>query len=352
MRFWEGTASLEISPHKMAHLLFCLVDIDNEPFTFLKMEPIGLGTPLEFLEHSLHFVESINSEPENSTSRRESVVPDELKQIYKAFYKLYNQNETEKLVKEKVIWKMVKQLQDAKVINEDLYGTYLNQFENTAKKLNLNYLRNRTGSECILQYDSPLTFDYNYNHQIKQAVNHPFVPRFNKLIRANPAKTVRNQSCDLFSEEIYSNRYSHPNNPQQSRANYYAFVIKKLKALSRLPNFNFKKHVKVMSNKNQIDSITVSLLDSNQAFSIKYSAEEHIANYSFKPVEDKVTNQNIVIKACEAAVAVAKDNMNFNLANSPKEYKGLIKATLEKAALKFGKKVNIINFTIPSITLK
>jgi hypothetical protein len=83
MRLWGGHPTLDILPNQSSHLLFGQVTIDGEKYTFLKPEQIGLGHPLEYLEHASHLF--FNSHKEGDNIRRESVIPTDIEKAFEAY---------------------------------------------------------------------------------------------------------------------------------------------------------------------------------------------------------------------------------------------------------------------------
>ncbi len=85
MRFTGGKPTLEILPNDGdSHLLFGRVKIKNDWYTFMKAEPVGLGHPLEYVEHAGHLL--LPKKQHLDITRKEKDIPKPLKDAYKKYY--------------------------------------------------------------------------------------------------------------------------------------------------------------------------------------------------------------------------------------------------------------------------
>jgi len=58
VRFHGGSSALGVLPGGHSHILFGQVHIENQPYTFIKLEEVGLGTMTEMALHGVHYAKS------------------------------------------------------------------------------------------------------------------------------------------------------------------------------------------------------------------------------------------------------------------------------------------------------
>ncbi len=83
MRLWGGHPTLDILPNESSHMLFGQVLINGTKHLFLKTEQIGLGHPLEYLEHGSHLF--FSKDKAGAKYRRESTIPLDLNKAFEEY---------------------------------------------------------------------------------------------------------------------------------------------------------------------------------------------------------------------------------------------------------------------------
>ncbi len=83
VRFQGGDSALPALPGEHSHILFGQVHIENTPYTFIKLEEVGLGTVSEAALHSMHFLNS--GTVDKAQSFREKDLHPQLVSAYKGY---------------------------------------------------------------------------------------------------------------------------------------------------------------------------------------------------------------------------------------------------------------------------
>ncbi|MED5463135.1 MAG: hypothetical protein VX699_00660, partial [Myxococcota bacterium] len=88
VRFQGGDSALPALPGDHSHILFGQVHIENTPYTFIKLEEVGLGTVSEAALHSMHFLNS--GTVDKAQSFREKDLHPQLVSAYSSYCQAMN----------------------------------------------------------------------------------------------------------------------------------------------------------------------------------------------------------------------------------------------------------------------
>lgn len=160
---------LDMLPNGQAHLLCGDVNINDNHLTFIKFEPVGLGSFLEFIEH----------EYQPSESNDENEIPIKLNEIYQEFLATYANLYSEVLPSAKSASEMYQQISEASkdpeyvefTVFQRRFNMAIEQLDNVA-----DYIKIRTGKEIIL--DPSHSYDTHqdlFQSTINNSKTHPKV---------------------------------------------------------------------------------------------------------------------------------------------------------------------------------
>lgn len=153
MRLKGDQSILKLLPNEFAHLLFGDVTIGDKHYTFIKFEPVGMGSLSEWLEHALHFTQSGHVEDQ---ARREKDVPENVQRVYDMFFETYCKHYDQSSAPRawvNTISSMYQQLLEATNENESnqaLFSHFLSEFiEATGQSIEC--IEALTGNEVVLK---------------------------------------------------------------------------------------------------------------------------------------------------------------------------------------------------------